>query len=108
MPRALDKREERYQRDFGHVPRFKGGMHLGVVTTGEVGALKKEIVYTGDVLNSAARIQGLCKTYAVDLLISEDLATNLPLNEGFQRQSLGSLPLKGKKEEITVYRLKNS
>ena len=41
MQAALQAREERYKKTYGYVPRFKGGMHLGVVTTGEVGGLKK-------------------------------------------------------------------
>lgn len=108
MERALEKKAKRYQKDFGHIPRFKGGMHLGAVTTGEVGALKKEIVYTGDVLNTSARIQGLCKTYDVDLLLSEDLITVLGLDTNYELRNLGSLELKGKKEEITVYSVQES
>jgi adenylate cyclase len=45
-----------------------------MVTTGEIGVLKKEIIFTGDVLNTAARIQGLCNQFNVDILISGDLA----------------------------------
>ena len=37
-----------------------------------VGEIKTEIVYHGDVLNTAARIQSLCKNYHTDLLISEN------------------------------------
>ena len=34
------------------------------------GSHEKEIVYSGDALNTGARIQSLCGTYREDLLIS--------------------------------------
>ena len=50
---------EKYIKEFGLVPGFKAGLHLGKVTTGEIGVVKKEIKFTGDVLNTTARIQSL-------------------------------------------------
>ncbi len=103
MKEDLDKRADWYNTTFGVAPTFKAGMHVGEVTTGEIGALKKEIIFTGDVLNTTARIQGLCNTYDVDVLISEDLLTALQSGSKFQTESLGIAKLKGKEEEIALY-----
>jgi len=80
MKEAIKNQTGKYQDKFSIVPVFKaglhlgkvttGGLHLGKVTTGEIGVLKKEIIFTGDVLNTTARIQGLCNNYKVDILIS--------------------------------------
>lgn len=85
------------------MPDFKAGLHLGEVTTGEIGALKKEIVYTGDVLNATARLQGLCKAYGTDLLVSEDLVHRLSAKRDWSFEPLGTAALRGRKEEMQVY-----
>lgn len=103
MKEDLRKRADWYDKNFGLVPGFKAGFHLGEVTTGEIGALKKEIIFTGDVLNATARIQGLCNQYQVDLLISEDLVLSLDLDSEFQIKSLGKNELRGKMENLELY-----
>jgi adenylate cyclase len=103
MKEALKKKADWYTSTFGVTPTFKAGLHLGEVTTGEIGALKKEIIFTGDVLNTTARIQGLCNTYNVDILISEDLIHKLQLGSAFQIRSLGKNELKGKEEDLELY-----
>ena len=57
LKNRLKSRTAWYNQKFGVNPDFKAGIHLGEVTTGEIGALKKEIIFTGDVLNTTARIQ---------------------------------------------------
>jgi adenylate cyclase len=103
MKEDLRKRSDWYNKNFGLLPTFKAGFHFGKVTTGEIGALKKEIIFTGDVLNSTARIQGLCNQYKVDLLISNDLIKNLDLGSEFQIKSLGKIELRGKIENLELY-----
>ena len=102
MKADLENRHQRYLKRFGVAPTFKAGMHIGPVTTGEIGALKKEIVFTGDVLNTTARIQGLCHQYQSDLLLSRRLTEQLDLNEDFTVISLGDLQLRGKSEVVEV------
>ena len=103
MKEDLRKREDLYHKNFGLLPGFKAGFHYGKVTTGEIGALKKEIIFTGDVLNSTARIQGLCNQYKVDLLISDKLMKSLDLDSEFQIKSLGKNELRGKMENMELY-----
>ena len=110
MKESLSNQSKKYKSTFGISPTFKAGYHLGNVTTGEIGVLKKEIIFTGDVLNTAARIQGLCNTYNVDILISDQLRNKLLLDSEFQTLSLGKSELRGRKENVelfTVNLLKN-
>ena len=90
--------------NYGLVPQFKAGIHTGPVTTGEIGTLKKEIVYTGDVLNTAARIQGLCNDYDADLLISEPIFDLLKIEKP-ESEKIGALTLKGKEKEIGIVKV---
>ena len=89
MKAAIKKQMEKYNEKFGLLPEFKASLHLGEVTTGEIGVIKKDIIFTGDVLNTTARIQGLCNTYNVDILISEHLVKKLHLQSPISTKSFG-------------------
>ena len=107
--RNLQLKQERFMKRFGVIPEFKAGMHIGEATTGEIGALKKEIVFVGDVLNTAARIQGMCSEHHTDLIISDELRSGLQDQEGqdmFETQPLGDIRLKGKAGGVELYSVK--
>jgi len=103
MKAAIEKQTRKYNEQFGVLPAFKAGFHLGKVTTGEIGKIKKEIIFTGDTLNTTARIQGLCNTYKVDILISGNLVKKLTLPSLFQITTLGKNELRGKDERIELF-----
>lgn len=95
-----------YKKRFGVCPVLKAGLHHGNVTAGEVGIIKKDIVYTGDVLNTAARIQEQCNQYGVNLLISGETLSLLDTSF-VQTKKLGRMSLRGKANEtdlVTVLR----
>jgi adenylate cyclase len=103
MKAAIQKQTEKYNNKFRLLPEFKAGFHFGKVTTGEIGVIKKEIIFTGDVLNTTARIQGLCNMYKVDILVSADLIKMLNLDAQFQIKSLGENELRGRDEKIELF-----
>jgi adenylate cyclase len=103
MKAAIRKQAGKYNEKFGLFPEFKAGFHFGKVTTGEIGVIKKEIIFTGDVLNTTARIQGLCNMYKVDILISGDLVKKLDLDSQFQIKTLGENELRGRDEKIELF-----
>ena len=97
----LNEHKEVLFQEYGFEIGFKAGIHFGEVTIGEIGALKKEIVFTGDVLNTTARIQSLCNELKSDLLVSGAVKELLP-HSNYQYSSKGEIELKGrnKKEEL--------
>lgn len=103
MRRILERRSTYYLSRYGHEPVFKAGMHVGLVTVGEVGESKKDIVFTGDVLNTAARIQGLCNEKAADILISGQLKHLVEDVSGIEWVSFGSVSLRGKDQHIALF-----
>lgn len=105
MRKDLKNRESFYNHKFGLVPSFKAGLHMGKVTVGEIGALKKEIFFTGDVLNVTSRIQGLCNEYGTDLLLSADLIEQLGNQSEFEFMGLGETSLKGRSTKLKLFRL---
>ena len=103
IKKAINKQIKKYNEKFGLVPEFKAGFHVGKVTTGEIGVIKKDIIFTGDVLNTTERIQELCKTYKVDILISDHLTKKLLLHSQFQIKELGESELRGRNEKIKLF-----
>jgi adenylate cyclase len=100
---TLTKKDEFYLNNFGVVPEFKGGMDYGVVTVTEVGDLKRELAYHGDVLNTAARIQSMCKEFGADLLISENLKIHIKNFQDFNTELIGEVGLRGKERKEKIY-----
>ena len=77
---VIAKKAKYYEKQYGGiVPEFKAGIHVGPVTTGEIGDIKRDLVHTGDVLNTTARIQAKCNELNSPILISEDLLKQLTL-----------------------------
>jgi adenylate cyclase len=91
-----------YLRDFGTPVHCRAGLHCGPVVTGEMGSIKKEIVFLGDTVNTAARIQELCRQTGDRVLASATLVNLLELPSGITKRPLGDLRLRGKESEIVL------
>ncbi|WP_153800547.1 adenylate/guanylate cyclase domain-containing protein [Foetidibacter luteolus] len=105
MKAALLAQAGKYHAKFGVSPSFKAGFHAGKVTTGEIGIIKKDIIFTGDVLNTASRIQGLCNTYNVDILISGVLAAKCFPAQQYYLKALDVAELRGRGEKMELFTL---
>lgn len=101
----LQRRAKHYEERYGMAPTFKAGFHYGPVTTGEVGLVKKERIFSGDVVNTAAHIQNRCNQHGVDNLISQDLLDVLRLPSNYVMREIGSTDLKGKRNATRLWTL---
>jgi adenylate cyclase len=97
-----------YERDFGAVPEFRTGLHGGTVVAGECGDEKQEIVYFGDTVNTASRIQGQCKELGAPLLISRGLLDQMELPAHYRAESLGNVLLRGRDSEMELFRIERA
>ena len=91
-----------YVANYGFVPVFKAGLHMGKVTAVEIGEIKKDIAYHGDTLNTSARIQSVCNEYNKDFLVSEYLIEKIGIDQSMKFESLGMVLLKGKTKEVGI------
>jgi adenylate cyclase len=94
-----------YVRDFGTPVHCRAGLHCGPVVTGEMGSVKKEIVFLGDTVNTTARIQEFCRQTSDRVLASAALVNLLELPFGITKRSLGDLHLRGKENDVVLYAL---
>ena len=104
ISKLLKESKANYESEFGSTPEFKAGLHVGRATVGEIGVLKRDIVYSGDVLNTTARIQSKCNEFGVSLLFSENLLNYLPKGT-LSVKSMGEVDLRGKSEALLLYSL---
>jgi adenylate cyclase len=105
---AIDRLAEAapdYRREFGAAINCRAGLHCGPVVAGEMGSVKKEIVFLGDTVNTAARIQDLCRQTGDRVLASAELIDRLELPPGVAKRSLGDLRLRGKGADLELYAL---
>jgi adenylate cyclase len=102
---ALARKAPEYRREFGAAVNFRAGLHCGPLVTGEMGSVKTEIVFLGDTVNTAARIQDFCRETGDRVLASADLVDRLELPAGVAKRSLGDLRLRGKGADLALYAL---
>ncbi|MEO6131569.1 MAG: adenylate/guanylate cyclase domain-containing protein [Saprospiraceae bacterium] len=102
--KIFNHRSSYYMSQYGVVPDFKAGLHCGPVMVGEIGVVKRDIAFSGEVVGTAARIQNRCNHLEVNLLISHDLKLLLPWQgSNLKPQHKGDLLIKGKMENLPLY-----
>ena len=92
-----------YLNKYGFVPEFKAGCNAGVVTAVEIGIIKRDIAYHGDVINTSSRVQGMCNVLHHDLLITSSIISEEIPSKEFEIKSIGQHSLKGKGTETELY-----
>ncbi len=100
---TIRARRNHYYQNYQLLPQFKAGIHYGKVMAGEIGVVKKEITFSGDVLNTASRIQSECNKHGVLLLLSEKLLNLLSLPASMETKPIGNIELRGKQEKVNLF-----
>jgi len=101
----IQKQSERFRRKFGLVPEFRVGIHVGDVTVGEIGVIKKDLAMSGDTMNTTSRISSACNELNQKFIVSKDFIDSTDLKD-WQSESLGVVELKGKASGIELFSLK--
>ncbi|WP_249164032.1 adenylate/guanylate cyclase domain-containing protein [Bradyrhizobium jicamae] len=102
MRRALQKAALQFEREFGVVPQIRGSLHFGPVIVGEIGDVKRAIVFNGDVMNTAARLEELSRKVHGGFLASRASTARFAAPPPFPLEDLGTLPIRGRVDGIEV------
>jgi adenylate cyclase len=104
----LRRRRADYDVRYGLSPELRAALHAGEVVSGEIGDVRREIGFLGDVLNTLARIEEFGKRHGVPAVCSGTLLERIDLPTGVTARSLGHVPLRGKEVAIELYALSES
>jgi adenylate cyclase len=102
MREELSQAESQFEREFGAVPRIRGSLHFGPVIVGEIGDVKRAIVFNGDVMNTAARLEQLSRNVDGGFLASRAAMQRFSVAPPFPVRDLGRLPIRGRADGIDV------
>ncbi len=103
--KILNKNADVFRWGYDITPEYKVGIHAGNVTAGQVGITKKDLVISGDTINTAARIRIACTELNQKFLVSKEIIDLLDIID-WQTESQGMVDLKGKNESIELFALK--
>jgi len=102
--RRLQKHSNEFKRRYALQPEFRVGIHVGDVTIGEIGVIKRDLAMSGDTMNTTARIRTACSELNQKFIVSKSFSDELNMKD-WQCKSLGCIELKGKSESIELFAL---
>jgi adenylate cyclase len=102
MREELSRAASQFEREFGASPRIRGSLHFGPVIVGEIGDIKRAIVFNGDVMNTAARLEELSRNVEGGFLASRAAMARFNSAPPFAVRDLGQLPIRGRADGIDV------
>jgi class 3 adenylate cyclase len=81
---------------------FGVGIHTGEVVLGAIGIPQRsDFTAIGDTVNTAARLQEICKGHDVDIILSSQTVERLPA-DAFALRDLGPAEVRGKSQPVRI------
>ena len=103
MRAALERGAEDLRSRFGLAAELRAALHFGEVVAGEVGEERRAIVFHGDVMNAAARLENATREAGCRFIASEEALRAFADNASYQRRDLGPLVLRGRARPLRAF-----
>lgn len=101
----MKRKSKKYLEKYGYAPSFKTGVHAGEVTAGYIGIIKKDLVYSGDTLNTTARIRSKCHDLNHSFLLSGNFLQDFSVPHAYSLTEIGDMEFKGREEKEKLFAL---
>jgi adenylate cyclase len=93
--RAIHLKREKYLQQYNLIPSFKAGFNYGKIIVGEIGEVKSQICFFGDVMYETTVLEKSCKKFNTDNLISDTLLNMVELPQIFSTKQEGEIKIPG-------------
>ena len=90
---VIHRQREKYLESYGLVPSFTAGFNYGKVVVGEIGEVKSQISFFGDVLYETGALEKNCKKFNTDNLVAKDLLNMFELPQIFSAKDEGEVEI---------------
>jgi adenylate cyclase len=94
-----------FEREFGAAPRVRGSLHFGPIIIGEIGDIKRAIVFNGDVMNTTSRLEQLSREVDGGFLASAPAIARLGEAARTITREQGRVPIRGRIDGMDVFGL---
>lgn len=108
MRSALAADANRFVQRFGVRPELRAALHLGEVIAGEVGQVRRAIVFHGDVMNTTGRLEQATRETGCSFIASAQALASLRLPPEIRIHDLGTLALRGRMEPLHAFCVEQS
>lgn len=105
IQRTIARNQRLYKTEYGEAIAIRAGLHGGPVAIGECGDEKRQVVFIGNTINTAKRLQEACKEHDVSVLVSGDLLDQVDVPAEIKPVSLGAIKLRGQSTEVRLFTL---
>ena len=103
MRAALAADANRFVQRFGVQPALRAALHLGEVIAGEVGQVRRAIVFHGDVMNTTGRLEQATREVGCFFIASAEALASMEPPPEIGTRDLGRLALRGRVEPIHAF-----
>ncbi|MEO7115483.1 MAG: adenylate/guanylate cyclase domain-containing protein [Caldimonas sp.] len=108
MRAALSTDANRLVQRFGVRPELRAALHLGEVIAGEVGTVRRAIVFHGDVMNTTGRLEQATREFGCFFIASAEALASFGPQPEIHTHDLGALTLRGRVEPIHAFCIEQS
>lgn len=100
----LKESQEYFENKYDLQPNFRFGLNEGKVVVAYLGGIKRQLDFSGDVMNATARICEACKRYDTEILVAEGLYRDFN-SPNFDFEIIMNAELRGKVERMNLVKL---
>jgi adenylate cyclase len=108
MRAALAADASRFVQRFGARPELRAALHLGEVIAGEVGQVRRAIVFHGDVMNTTGRLEQATREVGCFFIASAEALASVGTTPELRTRDLGALALRGRVEPVHAFCVEQS
>ncbi|RBP16360.1 adenylate cyclase [Roseiarcus fermentans] len=92
-----------YRAEFGLVPEFRAGAHVGPVIVSECGGEKRQLALFGDTMNVGSRLCDHCKSVNARFVASGDLVGRITIPDGVRVAEAVEVAIRGRQSPVVAH-----